>query len=88
MLKDGTILLLCGAQEEDVSFPPTYRLEKGKDEYSNKKNQNPSYTDRILHRSLPRLEHQVEPLFYGADFALTLVRCFTRLSVFVVLIAR
>jgi hypothetical protein len=40
-----------GFQEGPITFPPTYRMIKGKDEYSNKKNQNPSYTDRVLWRS-------------------------------------
>ncbi len=51
-------------------FPPTYRMERGKQEYSNKKNQNPSYTDRVLYRSINGLEVNVSPLFYSADMYL------------------
>jgi hypothetical protein len=32
------------------SFPPTYRMNKNQQGYSNKKDQNPSFTDRILYR--------------------------------------
>src|SRR5690606_9754159 len=32
------------------SFPPTYRMMKMEQGYSNKKDQNPSFTDRILYR--------------------------------------
>ena len=40
-----------GFQEGVVNWPPTYRMLKGEPGYSNKRNQNPSYTDRILWRS-------------------------------------
>jgi len=39
-------------QEGEINFKPTYRMIKGKDEYSNKRNQNPSYCDRILWNTL------------------------------------
>ena len=48
-------------------------MEKGRDEYNNKRNQNPSYTDRILYRTLNGLEDRVSPLFYGADMTVDLV---------------
>ncbi len=64
----------AGFLEPVVDFPPTYRMEKGRAEYNNKKNQNPSYTDRILWRSLNGLEGRVSPLFYAADMSLLLVR--------------
>ena len=48
-------------------------MEKGLDAYNNKKNQNPSYTDRILFRSLNGLDGKVAPLYYGADMLLELV---------------
>ena len=67
--------MLCRGQEAEIRFPPTYRMEKGKaDQYSNKKHQNPSYTDRVLYRSLPRLEDGVTTIFYGADFSMIAVR--------------
>ena len=37
--------------EGEIDFPPTYRMDKGVYEYSNKRNQNPSYCDRILWRT-------------------------------------
>ena len=64
---------VCLTQEAPIEFPPTYRMEKGRDDYSNKNNQNASYTDRILYRSLHGLESNVTPLFYGANMALELV---------------
>jgi hypothetical protein len=71
----GCVAVWCDAvQEPPIAFPPTYRMEKGRDEYNNKKNQNPSYTDRILYRSLHGLEGKVSVLFYGADMELELVR--------------
>lgn len=41
-------------------FPPTYRMNKNAQGYSNKKDQNPSFTDRVLFRG-----HQLQPLHYG-----------------------
>ncbi len=35
-------------QEPEIKFYPTYRRIKGTDEYSNKKNQSPSWCDRIM----------------------------------------
>jgi hypothetical protein len=35
-------------QEPEIRFQPTYRRIKGGDEYSNKKNQSPSWCDRIM----------------------------------------
>jgi hypothetical protein len=35
-------------QEPDINFNPTYRRKKGTDQYSNKKNQSPSWCDRIM----------------------------------------
>ena len=43
----------AGFAEAPINFPPTYRMIKGAAEYSNKKNQNPSYCDRVLHRAAP-----------------------------------
>lgn len=44
-----------GFEEATISFPPTYQYERGKNEYSTKKMRVPSYTDRILWKSLPGL---------------------------------
>ena len=38
-------------QEGQLNFPPTYRYIRLKNEWSNKRNQTPSWTDRILYRS-------------------------------------
>jgi hypothetical protein len=35
-------------KEPEINFLPTYRRIKGTDEYSNKKNQSPSWCDRIM----------------------------------------
>jgi len=44
----------CDFQEGKIKFMPTYRLERGSNEWSKKKLQNvPSYCDRILWKSLP-----------------------------------
>ena len=45
--------VFAGFAEAPINFPPTYRMIKGAAEYSNKKNQNPSYCDRVLHRAAP-----------------------------------
>jgi hypothetical protein len=55
-------------EEGNIEFPPTYRLVRGSHlEYSNKRCQNPSYTDRILWKSRPSLQGAVELLNYDAD---------------------
>lgn len=43
-------------QEPEIKFYPTYRRIKGTDEYSNKKNQSPSWCDRILVKTNRNLE--------------------------------
>ena len=45
--------VFVGYREASISFAPTYRMVKGSVDYSNKKNQNPSYCDRVLHRAAP-----------------------------------
>ncbi|KAL6064788.1 inositol polyphosphate 5-phosphatase [Balamuthia mandrillaris] len=42
-----------GFQEGDIVFPPTYRYTRGDRTYNPEKGRIPSYTDRILWRSLP-----------------------------------
>jgi hypothetical protein len=42
-----------GFYEGRVDFPPTYRWLRERSEFSWKRGQTPSYTDRVLHRSLP-----------------------------------
>ncbi|GBG28741.1 Inositol polyphosphate-5-phosphatase, putative [Hondaea fermentalgiana] len=50
-LKDGTAF--HGFTSPIPDFPPTYRWKRGRRELSNKKEQPPSYTDRILWHSHP-----------------------------------
>lgn len=38
-------------QEAEINFWPTYRREKGSDQYNNKKDQSPSWCDRVLIKS-------------------------------------
>jgi len=42
-----------GFEEGTLDFPPTYRWQREVDEFSNKRAQAPSYTDRIMHKSAP-----------------------------------
>merc|ERR1712154_575283 len=42
-----------GFTEGNICFCPTYRWSKTENVVSNKRNQPPSYTDRILYRTLP-----------------------------------
>jgi hypothetical protein len=58
-----------GFSEGRIAFAPTYRMEKGRDEYSNKKHQNASYTDRVLWRSRAGLQANVAQLHYDACYA-------------------
>lgn len=47
--------------EGDINFKPTYRRKRDTNkEYSNKKNQSPSYTDRILICHKPNLYFEIE----------------------------
>lgn len=59
-----------GFQEGPIAFPPTYRYLKGKPEFSNKKNQNPSYCDRVLWRSAAALAGKVRQTHYDGCFEL------------------
>jgi hypothetical protein len=56
-------------KEGPIEFKPTYRWEKGRDEYSNKKYQNPSYCDRVLWRT-PSVLHAPTQVSYDGIFAL------------------
>eukprot|EP00483_Globobulimina_turgida_P012211 UN12233 len=49
--KDG---VFYGFKEGEIHFCPTYRWEKNKNTISNKRDQPPSYCDRILYKSLPQ----------------------------------
>jgi hypothetical protein len=59
-----------GFEEPPIHFPPTYRMIKGEHEYSNKKNQNPSYCDRVLCRSNRHGPSTVLPTGYAGVFEL------------------
>jgi hypothetical protein len=49
-------------QEAEINFWPTYRRVKGTDEYSNKKNQSPSWCDRVLVKS----DRFIDIMFYDS----------------------
>jgi hypothetical protein len=59
-----------GFEEPPIHFPPTYRMIKGAHEYSNKKNQNPSYCDRVLWKSNRHGPATVLPTGYAGVFEL------------------
>ena len=59
-----------GFKEHHISFPPTYRMLRDSPGYSNKKDQTPSWTDRILTRSLPGCEKELDVVWYKADHSL------------------
>lgn len=61
-----------GFREGAIRFAPTYRMEKGKEEYSNKRYQNASYTDRVLWRSREGLRSAVSLLYYDACFGMNM----------------
>lgn len=58
--------VFSGFCEGRITFAPTYRLEKGRAEYSNKRFQNASYTDRVLWRSRAGRSASVSQLYYDA----------------------
>lgn len=66
--------VLSGFSEGPLEFLPTYRWERNSDFISYKRGQAPSYTDRILHQSLPGvadklslMEYTSAPQYYGSD---------------------
>ena len=64
--------LFGGFSESEIKFRPTYRRIKNGDEFSNKKEQSPSYTDRILFRNskshyLVVNEYNSKEYQYGSD---------------------
>ena len=56
--------VMAGFSEGPLDFPPTYRWERDSDFISYKRGQAPSYTDRVLHRSLPGLADRLSLLEY------------------------
>ena len=62
--------VFVGFKEGPISFPPTYRWVKGEREYSSKKNQNPSYCDRVVWKSAPGCEEKVKQTLYEGIFDL------------------
>ena len=60
--------------EPQITFGPTYRWQRKEDEFSNKRGQCPSYTDRILFHSAPGVEwclrcsrYDSAPTMFGSD---------------------
>ena len=62
--------VFVGFSEGSINFNPTYRLVKGKREYSNKKHQNPSYCDRVVWKSAAGFEGKVIQTMYNGIFDL------------------
>jgi hypothetical protein len=61
--------VFVGFNEAKIDFAPTYRWEREKEEFSWKRGQAPSYTDRVLQRSLPGVADKVNQTAYeGAIF--------------------
>lgn len=58
--------VFIGFLEGPLRFAPTYRMNKGRPGYSNKRNQNPSYTDRVLWRSRAGFRADVRQTMYDA----------------------
>lgn len=52
--------VFLGFSEGALNFIPTYRWQADENKWSNKRNQPPSWTDRILFRSLPGLERDLQ----------------------------
>jgi len=83
--------VFVGFHEHRIDFPPTYRWQRKVEEFSWKRGQSPSYTDRVLYRSQPGIVDRVacdtyySPTFlYGSDhrpvaatFTVTLRRYYT-----------
>jgi hypothetical protein len=53
-----------GFNEGTIDWKPSYRCNRKTDEWSNKRRQSPSYTDRILYRSLAGCNKELELVDY------------------------
>ena len=60
--------VFTGFKEGKINFAPTYRMVRNHHDYSNKRFQSPSWTDRILWRTAAGLEDNVEVMEYLAMF--------------------
>ena len=58
--------VFSGFNEAPIDFAPTYRMQRGKKGYSQKRFQSPSYTDRILWHSRSGCKGDIEALKYYA----------------------
>ena len=67
---------LQGFREAPITFAPTYKCHVGKHPghrtYANKRDQAPSFTDRVLHYSMPRCESELQVTSYDAAPTITL----------------
>jgi hypothetical protein len=71
MVKEmGKGRVFVGFYEGRVDFAPTYRWLRDKEEFSWKRGQTPSFTDRVLHRSLPGVAAHVSLSDYYAGTSL------------------
>ena len=62
--------VLDGFEEPKINFPPTYRYETKGNDLSNKRGQAPSYTDRIMVKSLPGFKGYIKNRYYGCAWEL------------------
>ena len=67
-----TLQVFPGYEENQINFQPTYKREKNQNTFVNKKDQCPSYTDRILvknNSSCPLLiqEYGAHETYWGSD---------------------
>ena len=60
--------VFSGFKEAPIKFAPTYRMVRGHHDYSNKRFQSPSWTDRILWHTRAGMEKNVENLEYNGVF--------------------
>jgi hypothetical protein len=67
-MEDGRVFY--GFQEAPITFGPTYRMVRQCHDYSNKRFQAPSYTDRVLWKAKVGLEENVTCNNYSANFKL------------------
>jgi hypothetical protein len=60
-----------GFEEGELSFPPTYRFERGSRKYETTKMRVPSYTDRVLWHTLPGIASPKLQSYFSVDSILT-----------------
>ena len=56
--------VFCDFQEAEINFPPTYKFERGINEYESKQGRIPSWCDRVLYSHWPNLKVDVKEYDY------------------------